>query len=178
MKNDLRQKNIVLIGMPGAGKTTVGKILAERLHRRFIDTDVYLENKMQTDIATMFERGEAYFREQEFLATAEISIKKQIVIATGGGIVKNSQNIINLKKNGVIFFLKRTVEEILKSMHVEKRPLLKDNPREQLEKLYIERVSLYEQAADFEIDCLDDDIRASAEKIISIVIKGSAIDNK
>ena len=79
------------------------------------------------------------------------------------------------------YFLKTSIqliEEILKSMHVEKRPLLKDNPREQLEKLYIERVSLYEQAADFEIDCLDDDIRASVEKIISIVIKGSAIDNK
>ena len=87
MKNELRQKNIVLIGMPGAGKTTVGKIVAERLHRKFIDTDVYLEQKVLMSISEMFEVSETYFREQELQAIAEISNKKQIVIATGGGVV-------------------------------------------------------------------------------------------
>ena len=178
MKNELRQKNIVLIGMPGAGKTTVGKIVAERLHRKFIDTDVYLEQKMLMSISEMFEVSETYFREQELQAIAEISNKKQIVIATGGGVVLNPLNISNLKKNGIVFFLNRTVAEILKSLNSEKRPLLKENPQKRLEKLYLERYSLYEQSADFKIDCIESDIRTSVEQIISIVTGHGIIDNK
>lgn len=177
MKNDLRKKNIVLIGMPGAGKTTVGKILAERLHRKFIDTDIFLEQKLLMSIAEMFAVGERYFREQECQAIVEISSKKQIVIATGGGIVLNPQNIINLKKNGIVFFLNRSVEEILKSLNSEKRPLLKENPKQRLETLYLERYCLYEQAADFKIDC-GGDIRTSVDQIINIITGHGCVDSK
>lgn len=178
MKNDLWQKNIVLIGMPGAGKTTVGKILAERLHRKFVDTDLYLEQKMAMSVMEMFELGEEYFRLQEFSALEEISAKKQIVIATGGGVIKNPLNIINLKKNGVVFFLDRTVEEILKSLNAEKRPLLKESPRQLLEQLHLERFELYRQAADFRIECFDGDIRSSVEQIIAIFNSGSCPERK
>ena len=106
-------ENIVLIGMSGSGKTTVGKILAEKLNREFIDTDEQIVKKDGRDISTIFkESGEEYFRELESEVLREVGVLSGKVIATGGGVVEKEQNYFSLKQNGKIFYLQREIEAL------------------------------------------------------------------
>ena len=106
-------ENIVLIGMSGCGKTTIGKILAEKLNREFIDTDAKIVQKDGREICTIFkESGEAYFRELESEVLREVGVLSGKVIATGGGVVENDKNYFSLKQNGKIFYLKREIEDL------------------------------------------------------------------
>jgi shikimate kinase len=98
--------NIVLVGFRCAGKTSVGKALAERLKREFVDCDEYIERKTHLTIREIFDiAGESHFRSLEGDAIAELSTSEDRVIATGGGAVLRYKNIKNLKRNGVVFFL-------------------------------------------------------------------------
>ncbi|MBP7174743.1 MAG: shikimate kinase [Thermoclostridium sp.] len=145
----MKVRNIVLIGMMGCGKTTVGKIVAERLKLRFIDLDHYIESKWSS-IPALFEKGEEYFRDIETKALKEVSKVDGAVIATGGGVIKRSENIAALKERGILFFLDRPVEDILADIDTDHRPLLKDG-KNKLMDLFNERYPLYIKACDIHV---------------------------
>ena len=141
------KSRIVLIGMPGSGKTTIGKILAKQLKIKFYDMDDYIQEMTSKTIAELFEKGEDYFRNIETQACRELSEKNNILISTGGGVIKKKENIDILKQDSIIIFLIRPVENILQDVDVSKRPLLKDG-KEKVLNLYKERYELYKEAAD------------------------------
>lgn len=85
-------KNVVLIGMPGSGKTTLGKILAGELDKSFIDIDEYIEKQQECTISEIFKSGEEFFRDLESRAVAQVSKREDIVISTGGGVIKNKKH--------------------------------------------------------------------------------------
>lgn len=143
-------KNIVLIGMPGSGKTTLGKQLASRLGRTFVDADdfvVLLEGKT---IADMFAVSEEYFRDAETKAAQELAKRRGLVVACGGGVIKRDVNIKILKRTGVVIFLDRSPDDIVTDVDVTSRPLLKDG-KQKVYDLYDERIVLYRSAADYTI---------------------------
>jgi 3-dehydroquinate synthase len=141
---------IVLTGFMGTGKTSVGKELSRQLGYRFIDTDVLIEEREGKPISLIFkDKGEAYFRKLEQATVEEVSKIRNVVIATGGGIIKNRKNVENLGRRGIIVWLKADPEIILKRVMTEggKRPLLDvKEPLEEINKLLSERLPLYRQA--------------------------------
>lgn len=140
-------QNVVLIGMPGCGKSTVGKAVASTLNREFIDTDQEIIKKAGMEIAEIFAtKGEEEFRKLESEVLREVGLATGKVIATGGGVIKNRENYFPLKSNGKIFWIQRSVEKLV----TEGRPLSKD--RQTVEKLYLERKENYEYFADKKID--------------------------
>lgn len=141
------KSKIVIIGMPGSGKTTIGKILGKKLNLEFYDMDEYIQATRSKTIMELFENGEDYFRDIETEACKELANKKNILISTGGGVVKRKENIDILKDDSIIIFLDRPVEKILEDVDVSKRPLLKGG-KEKLLNLYKERYDLYKEAAD------------------------------
>ncbi|WP_318010949.1 shikimate kinase [Clostridium estertheticum] len=143
-------KNIVLIGMPGCGKSVIGKILAEKLKLTFLDIDTYIEESTKHTITEIFKNGEALFREIEAKATLEVSEKAPAVISTGGGVVKMYENIINLKKNGIIIYINRPIKNIAEDIEVNTRPLLSKDPSG-LYRLFKERGPFYKKYCDHEI---------------------------
>ena len=157
----LREKrNIVLIGMPTSGKTTVGKILSERLGMAFFDTDEQITEKTgQTPAEIIKSRGEEYFRALESEVIARISQNNHSVIATGGGAVTVEKNVLSLKSNGKLFFLDRPLEMLISS---QDRPL--SSSGEALKKLYEKRIDLYRSAADVTVKN-DADIESAVEII-------------
>jgi len=164
MKN--LNKNIVLIGMPGCGKTTVGKELSKRLEIPFCDIDEYIVTNEGKGIPEIFEKGEEYFREIETRAVAKVSDTYPQIISTGGGVVKKPVNVEMLKKNGVIFFINRPLEDIANDVDIKSRPLLKDGT-EKLYELYEERYSLYKKYCDYEIE--NKSLEECRREIISIL---------
>lgn len=143
-------KNIVLIGMMGCGKTTLSQRLSHEINRPWIDLDDYLEKKYAMSISDMFDISEEYFRERETLCCQEVAEKNGVIISTGGGIIKDSQNIDILSQNGVIVFIDRPVEQILQDIRIEERPLLKDGPQK-LYELYEERYHLYKESCHYHV---------------------------
>ncbi len=140
-------ENIILIGMPGCGKTTLGQMLAERLGRTFVDADVYLEEREGRTIPELFAVSEDCFRDAEERTVKALSEMEDLVIATGGGVVKREGNIRNLKRSGKIYFIDRSPEDIAGDVEVGTRPLLADGPAKVFT-LYEERIALYRAAAD------------------------------
>ena len=159
-------KNIVLIGMPGCGKTTLGKILNKELSMEFYDMDNYIERKTDKKISELFEKGENYFRDIESLACEELSKNKNVIISTGGGVIKRKENIDFLKENGIVIFIHRSVDDIIGDVDISKRPLLKEG-KEKVLKLYEERYLLYKNYAD-EIVVNNKNIEDTKNKIIDI----------
>lgn len=141
--------NIVLIGMPGSGKTTIGQEISRRSKRKFIDLDHLIEKKSGQSIAALFEKSEAYFRDWESKITQQVAqTEKQAVIATGGGVVLRKENMNALKMSGGIIFIDRPLNLIIQDMDTQSRPLLKNEGMGKLEKLYRERIDLYQGYAD------------------------------
>jgi len=161
------KNKVILIGMPGCGKSTVGKLVSKELNLNFFDMDKYIENMTSRTIPQLFEQGEDYFRDFETLACKELSENSDILISSGGGVIKRKENIEILKKEGYIIFIDRPLEELLNDVDISTRPLLKDG-REKLIKLYEERYELYKSSAD-KIVKNDKDIREIVEKVKEII---------
>ena len=156
------KENIVLIGMPSCGKTTVGNILAEKLNREFLDSDILIEKTEKTTISEIFKtKGEQYFRNKETEAILTLSKNNSSVISTGGGVVLNKKNIDLLKENGKVFFLDRPLEMLITTSD---RPL--SSNREDLEKRYNERYNLYREYADVVIDA-----SGNIENVVNQILK-------
>ena len=148
--------NVILTGFMGTGKTSLGKLLATRLGRPFIDIDKKIEDEAQLSIPKIFERyGEEHFRELERLAVKELSTRRGLVIATGGGTIKDVENLRLLKSSGVLICLTTEPEEILnRTARRGERPVLDGGGDERLEtikRLLAERKKFYDQA-DYQVD--------------------------
>ncbi|NBI06659.1 shikimate kinase [Senegalia massiliensis] len=147
--------NIVLIGFMGTGKTTNGRRLSRKLKKEFIDTDFLIEKKENMKVEDIFKKyGEVYFRELENQIIKEISKKENKIISTGGGTILNPQNIQLLKKNGFIFLLQSSTDNIIYNLKnsYKKRPLLeKKNWTKEVSILLNKRRKLYYRDADFVI---------------------------
>lgn len=141
------KNKVVFIGMPGCGKSTIGRLVSEELKINFIDMDNYIENMTSKTIPELFEQGENYFRDFESLACRELVKEGKVIISSGGGVVKRKENIDVLKEESFIIFIDRPLEELLGDVDISKRPLLKEG-REKIIKLYEERYELYRLCAD------------------------------
>ncbi len=139
--------NIVLIGMPGSGKTSIGKCVASKLSMPFIDIDKMVVDMVKMPITDIFElEGEEKFRKYETLCTAKAVENKNTVISCGGGIILKEENMNYLRKEGTIFFLDRPLAHIMQSSNLADRPLVQNNA-EKLELLYHQRIELYRKYA-------------------------------
>ena len=172
MENIKINRNIVLIGMPASGKSTVGKLLSKKISYEYYDADKYLERKENVKISTLFsEKGEEHFRNLETKYLRELSQKNRIIISTGGGAVKREENMEILKEKGIVVFLSRKIEDIAKENH-EARPLLQDINN--IYKLYDERIELYKRYSDIIIEnngTLQEVTDRTAEEIEKIFTK-------
>lgn len=146
------KRNIVLIGMPSSGKTTIGKALAARMGKRFADTDELIVGTTGKSIPEIFEKeGEKVFREIEKKVICDIAVNDGTVIATGGGVILDEKNVLALKRNGVIVYLDRKIDNLIAT---DSRPL--SSNVDDLKKLYAKRKPLYEKYAEITIDDNDD----------------------
>lgn len=168
-------KNIVLIGMSGVGKSTIGKYISEKMNMDFLDTDDIIVSNTGKNINYIFDNyGEKCFRELEKLVISTLSQKESIIISTGGGIVLNLINIEKLKKNGIIFFLKGSVETLYQNIIVskgfkEQRPLLDEkNLKSSIEKIYKARENLYLSSGDYIISVDERTVKEIGDEIIQV----------
>ena len=163
--------NIVLCGMMGVGKSTAGVRVAELTRRKWVDTDILIENR-HGKISDIFEYyGEGHFRALETELVAELAKADDLVISTGGGLVLKPENAELLKRNGKIFFLRASFETLLKRVRAdETRPLLKDTGKtaERLGELLCERTPVYELVADFIVDTDERTIEETAREIVRL----------
>ena len=139
-----QKQNIVLIGMPTCGKTTIGKELADKLDKTFVDVDALIEEEIQMPISGFLNKdNEKDFRDIEEKIVERIAKMNNLIISTGGGVIKKQVNIERLKKNGVVVFIDRDVNLL---MPASDRPL--SSNLNDLKKLYNERYEIYKMAAD------------------------------
>lgn len=166
------EKNIVLIGFMGSGKTSVGKKLSRDLKREFIDMDDFIVTKEGMSINEIFEKkGEIYFRNLERELCQRFAEAKSKIIATGGGVIKNDENVENLKKGGIIVYLKSTPKQIAYNLRYDDtRPLLSGkNKEEKIASLMKEREPVYNRCADVIIDVSGINIDETIEKVKRIL---------
>ena len=156
-------KNIILIGMPGSGKTTIGKALSKKMGRDFKDTDEEISAMGRTPKEIIEARGEGAFRKTETEVLSKLSKESRLVISTGGGIVTKDENLDLCRQNSVTVFIERDLEKL----DVKNRPLSRGGAA--LSKLYNERISLYNKFSDIKI-ANDTTIEDAVEKIIKIFI--------
>ncbi len=164
------KRNIFLIGPMGAGKSTIGRELADRLHLEFFDSDQEIERRTGADIAWVFDlEGEEGFRKREEGVIEDLSEKQGIVLATGGGSVISAQVRNRLSARGVVVYLETTIDkQVARTQRDRRRPLLQTSeaPRTVLENLAVERNPLYEEIADVVVKTDDQSAKVVAHKIV------------
>ncbi len=150
-----KQDNIFLVGLMGAGKTTVGKLLARQLGKTFIDADHEIEARTGVKIPVIFEiEGEAGFRKREETVIADLVEQHNLVLGTGGGAVLSPSSRLLLAKHGTVVYLRATPEQLYeRTRHDRNRPLLQtEDPLARLKELYRLRDPLYREVADLVVD--------------------------
>jgi len=164
------KRNIFLIGPMGAGKSTIGRELAEKLHLDFYDSDQEIERRTGADIAWVFDlEGEEGFRKREETVIDDLSEMQGIVLATGGGSVISAQIRNRLSARGIVVYLETTIDkQVARTQRDRRRPLLQtsEEPRKVLERLALERNPLYEEIADVIVPTDDQSAKIVANKII------------
>lgn len=163
-------RNIFLIGLMGAGKTTVGRALAKKLHRRFIDSDHEIEARTGASIPLIFEiEGEEGFRQRETEAIRDLTAQQGIVLATGGGAILKPENRQCLKAGGVVIYLRASISSILqRTSHDKNRPLLQTaDPRARLEELARVREPLYLEVADLVVETGRPNVQSLVQTILA-----------
>lgn len=142
-------KNIIFIGLPGCGKTTISKMVAEAIDRKWYDSDLEIESSEGMDIPTIFAlKGEEYFRERETECIKRLLALSGIVLSVGGGAVLRNSGL--LSQNSTVIYLNRSIPDILSTLEPGTRPLIKD--KTSLYKLYDKRHDLYERLCDHMIE--------------------------
>ena len=162
--------SIFLVGLMGAGKTTVGRALARRLNKQFIDSDHEIEARTGVSIPLIFEiEGEASFRQRESDVIRDLTARPDIVLATGGGAILKPENREYLKTRGTVIFLRASVASILqRTGHDKNRPLLQQgDPRQTLERLTREREPYYLEVADFVVETGRPNVQLLVQTIVS-----------
>ncbi|URJ32704.1 shikimate kinase AroK [Blochmannia endosymbiont of Camponotus sp.] len=169
----LKKNNIFLIGPMGAGKSTIGRQLANQLNMEFFDSDQEIETRTGANISWVFDvEGEDKFRDREEKIIDELTKKQGIILATGGGSVKSHITRNNLSDRGLVVYLETTIEkQLIRTQHDKRRPLLRSpsvsgKTRELLEVLAKERNPLYEEIADIRISTDEQNVRIVVNKII------------
>jgi len=160
--------NFFLVGLMGAGKTTVGRTLARHTGKTFYDSDHEIERKTGVKITTIFDiEGESRFREREKQIIAELCQLQDIVLATGGGAILAPENRLVLKAHGTVIYLRAQIDDILaRTKHDKTRPLLQTaNPREKLAQLYQQRDPLYMEIADVVIDTSSQNVNSLVQRL-------------
>lgn len=170
--------NIILVGLMGAGKTTIGRMLAKHLHKTFYDSDHEIERRTGVNIPLIFEvEGEAGFRKRESAVIEELVHKDDIVLATGGGAVLSAQNREHLKQNGIVIYLRANVHELWQRTRNDKnRPLLQgQNAHATLKQLFVERDPLYTEVATYTIETEGESVNSIIGRIEHL-IRNTKID--
>ena len=164
------KRNIFLVGPMGAGKSTIGRHLADELHLDFYDSDQEIERRSGADIAWIFDlEGEDGFRAREENIINDLTDKQGIVLATGGGSIVTKAVRNRLSARGIVGYLQTTIDkQVARTQRDKRRPLLQNNDPEQvLRDLADLRNPLYEEVADYVVDTDDQSARAVANQIIS-----------
>jgi shikimate kinase len=160
--------NIFLVGLMGAGKTSVGKLLAKHLGKAFVDCDQEIERATGVRVPVIFEiEGEAGFRAREAKMLLELTGRSDIVLATGGGAVLSVANRKLLAENGTVVYLRAAVSDLWRRTRYDRnRPLLETaDPRGKLEQLFAERDPLYREIADIIVDTGNQSLGSLAHKL-------------
>ncbi|ANO31883.1 shikimate kinase AroK [Vibrio breoganii] len=166
------KRNIFLVGPMGAGKSTIGRHLAQQLHMEFVDSDTEIEDRTGADIAWVFDvEGEEGFRKREEGVINDLTLEQGIVLATGGGSVMSKENRNRLSARGVVVYLETTIEkQLARTNRDKKRPLLQtDEPREVLEALAAQRNPQYEEVADYTVKTDDQSAKVVANQIVKML---------
>jgi shikimate kinase/3-dehydroquinate synthase len=162
--------SIFLVGLMGAGKTTIGRALAKKLNKRFVDSDHEIESRTGTTIPVIFEiEGEESFRKREADVIRELSAQQDIVLATGGGAILRAETRAYLKQRGTVIYLRAGINQILQRTGRDKnRPLLQTaDPRRKLEELSRQRDPYYREVADFVIETGRPNVQFLVQAILS-----------
>lgn len=162
------KNNIFLVGMPGAGKTTVGRQLARRLQRAFIDADHEIEARTGVRIPLIFDiEGEQGFRDREAKVIAELANESNLIVATGGGAVLRPENRAALKQGGTVVYLRATPRLLFERTRLDpNRPLLQvADPMLKLEELFAQRDPLYREVADLVVNSLGGSINHLVKQV-------------
>jgi len=163
------KRNIFLVGPMGAGKSTIGRHLAQMLHLEFHDSDQEIESRTGADIAWVFDvEGEEGFRVRETQVVADLTEKQGIVLATGGGSIQSKDIRNNLSARGIVVYLETTIDkQVARTQRDKRRPLLQvEDPREVLENLAEIRNPLYEEIADVIVKTDEQSAKVVANQII------------
>ena len=166
--------SIFLVGMMGAGKTSVGRVLAKRLQKSFYDSDQVIEDRTGVKIPVIFEiEGEAGFRVRESAVIDELTALRDIVLATGGGAVLSERNRERLKTTGTVVYLRASVRDLLnRTRHDKNRPLLQGvDPRARLTELYEKRDPLYREVAYLIVDTGNQSLTSLVNRLCQLLLE-------